>query len=920
MMRKPYLFPLLLFLFALASRAAAVLVLRDPHAAPTLSQMGLDAVQYNMFGANVASGRGYSWEDGTLTSFCAPGFPLLLAGIYALFGQKYVLVYAALCLLGALACLLTYFIARDLLSDERTARVAGLLAAVYVPHIYFATEFATENVFAACLALAVWGVLRHLKSGSQAALLVAGLALGWGILTRPFALLLLPLFAAILLHRLWKSQPPRSAGAWLAPIILIVATIGVVAPWTIRNYAVHHRFVAVATNGGVTFYGGNNDRVLREPRHWGGWIPSTQLPGRAQIEAAPDEIARDKMQWDMGRRWLREHLAYTPALAAFKFARMWLPDVDSANRKYVLLQLVTYTPFLLLFLIAVVHLIRRGPLTYGWAVVHGCVLATVAVGLIFWGAPRFRDANAPLLALYAAVGVRAMSRKFTPRRTEIPTEPALVPLVDILTGRRSVLTNAAHFPARSGNTPMKIHVLSACLATVTLALLVTLFVARRWDRLADLDEGSAMAAAPAATAPTADRFPVAGVAATQSSDRPADLYVAESGSDRNPGTAAAPFRTLQHAADVVKPGQTVRVRPGKYAGMNFYRQSGGAPGRPIRFLADPGAVINSSAKAGSNNNSGINLEPGKGWFVFAGFHIVNADGSMERACIRVSGNSNVQILANTCEKGGTWGIISSLGDDVLIQGNLCANAAGEHGLYVGRGSKRVTVRGNIFRDNNCDGLHLNGGGDGPIDAALVEGNVIYGNQLTGIDADGVRESVFRNNLVYGNGKHAVTLYNHDTAVGTTGNLFVNNTLVAARMFAVQMRPGSTRNRFYNNILLQSTERAGYGTFGTGGAPAGLTSDYNVVVDRFSTDLGVGRMTKAEWTTLTDQDRHSVTATASQVFANPAADDYRLKSRSPAIGVGVPPPGPAQTPTDDLLGRPRGPAPVAGAYAHRPPSP
>jgi hypothetical protein len=465
----------------------------------------------------------------------------------------------------------------------------------------------------------------------------------------------------------------------------------------------------------------------------------------------------------------------------------------------------------------------------------------------------------------------------------------------------------------------RLQVLAACLGTVALALLITFFVIRRWDRLRSPQDEPNAGAAPAiapATTPSADRFPVVGVAATQPSDEPADLYVAETGSDANRGTASAPFRTLQHAADVVKAGQTVRVRPGKYAGMNFYRQSGGAQGHPIRFLADPGAIINSSAKVGPNPDSGINLEPGKGYFTFAGFHVVNSDGSMERACIRNSGNSNVQILANTCENAGTWGIISSVADDVLIQGNLCANSAGEHGLYVGRGSKRVTVRRNIFRNNNRDGFHLNGGGDGPIESALVEGNVIFGNQFSGIDADGVRHSVFRNNLVYGNGKHAVTLYNNDTAVGCTDDLFVNNTLVASRMFAVQMKPGSTANRFFNNILLQSTERSTYGTFGSSGLPTGLTSDYNVVADRFSTDLGVGHVSKATWSSLTGQDRHSVIATADQVFANPSADDYRLKSRSPAIGLATTSPR-AEIPARDLLdhARPSGQIIDAGAYQH-----
>ena len=39
---------------------------------------------------------------------------------------------------------------------------------------------------------------------------------------------------------------------------------------------------------------------------------------------------------------------------------------------------------------------------------------------------------------------------------------------------------------------------------------------------------------------------------------------ASGAADTNPGTEEQPFRTVQHAADVVKPGDTVVVMAGKY--------------------------------------------------------------------------------------------------------------------------------------------------------------------------------------------------------------------------------------------------------------------------------------------------------------------------------------------------------------------
>jgi parallel beta-helix repeat protein len=381
-------------------------------------------------------------------------------------------------------------------------------------------------------------------------------------------------------------------------------------------------------------------------------------------------------------------------------------------------------------------------------------------------------------------------------------------------------------------------------------------------------------------------------------------YVAEDGVDSSSGSRAAPFRTLQHAADRVHAGDVVRVRPGTYAGMNFYRGAGGTSERPIRFEAEPGVVINSAATAGPNADSGINLEPGRGWFVFSGFHVVNADGSMSRACIRITSNSGTQLLDNVCDKAGSWGIFVSTSDDVLIEGNTCRQSAGQHGIYVSRGSRRAVIRRNTLTSNHWDGLHLNGGVEGPIDHCLIESNIISGNQLSGIDADGAQNCRFQNNVVYANGKHAVTLYNHDTPTACFNNLFVNNTFVSQSMFAVQMRPGSTANTFYNNILVQIRQPSNYGSIGIEGKAHGLASDYNIVVDSMSTNLGVGRVPLASWRKLTGQDHHSIVASAKHLFVNPSEDDYRLKAASPAIGTGIRLPAPNQPPGADVAGNPR----------------
>jgi Protein of unknown function (DUF1565) len=78
----------------------------------------------------------------------------------------------------------------------------------------------------------------------------------------------------------------------------------------------------------------------------------------------------------------------------------------------------------------------------------------------------------------------------------------------------------------------------------------------------------------------------AGIAAGAGSDL--SLYVANNGDDSNPGTMEKPLRTIQHAADIAKPGNTVNVREGSYCQQLAVKVSGNAEQGFITFRSQPG--------------------------------------------------------------------------------------------------------------------------------------------------------------------------------------------------------------------------------------------------------------------------------------------------------------------------------------------
>jgi 4-amino-4-deoxy-L-arabinose transferase-like glycosyltransferase len=394
-----------IFVVALAIRLAALLSMRQVSALPG-RQAGADGIEFEQLARALAEGRGYVRLNGAPTAFRAPGFPMFVSIIYRLTNISVSAATLSFPLVGAGVCVVTYLLAREVVS-ERVARLAALLGVVYFPAIYFSTVWFSEPLFMLSFGLSLWLFLIYLRRQSYASeaasyrtLAVAGLLFSFSMLIRPFAILMLP---ALLILDFINSR--RRA---LTMALLLVCTMAPISLWGVRNYHLFHAFVMGTTNGGSTFYGGNNDTVLRVPEHMGGWVSTVRLPGRAEIVAAPNEYLHDQVEWRLGKEWVKTHLASMPLLLTMKIARFILPDIDTPNKTFAVLSFVTTFPFLLLGIIGIRKAAYRKSYTMPWLVIHLGVAMSVLTGLAFWGSPRFRDAVAPLLLIYAAVGLNSL--------------------------------------------------------------------------------------------------------------------------------------------------------------------------------------------------------------------------------------------------------------------------------------------------------------------------------------------------------------------------------------------------------------------------------------------------------------------------------------------------------------------------------
>lgn len=365
-----------------------------------------------------------------------------------------------------------------------------------------------------------------------------------------------------------------------------------------------------------------------------------------------------------------------------------------------------------------------------------------------------------------------------------------------------------------------------------------------------------------------------------------NYYVSNAGNNSNTGTTLPlAWATLQYAANNVAPGDCVLVANGTYVGC--YISTSGTSGNPIIFKAlGNSAVIN---QPNATTNDGINVE-NCDWIVIDGFRVIN----QPRTGIRVVLANNCVVRNNFCDNNSRWGILTGFAEDIIIEYNECSNSQIEHGIYFSNSADNPVIRYNTSHHNNANGIHMNGdismGGDGIITNARVEGNIIYENGAnggSGINCDGVSNSLILNNLLYENHASGISLYMIDAGAGASNNKVYNNTIINASdaRWCVNITDASTGNSIFNNILINQHPTRGSITIDATSL-TGFTSDNNIVVNRFSNDGDNTTITLAAWQAAGGYDSNSLIAAAqTSIFQNPTGFDYHLLAASQAIDSG-----------------------------------
>jgi hypothetical protein len=299
--------------------------------------------------------------------------------------------------------------------------------------------------------------------------------------------------------------------------------------------------------------------------------------------------------------------------------------------------------------------------------------------------------------------------------------------------------------------------------------------------------------------------------------------------------------TIQAAInDLPNPGPcTITVRAGTYnenvsiASRNTLATS---EAERIVIIADPTALPGSVIVDPPGNNA-VTLSNSK-FITIKGFNIT---GSTQEAVFMSGGGSTNQ-------------------DVTVDSNNIHNNGSGSAngGVAIGEGNIRTVVVNNLISNNGRNGIVLGAGGStSAAKPKYIVNNTIIQNGFNGITTPSQEDVYLINNLIVANG----------TASGTTGGRLGVNTTNAANAATKFL----VNNMFYNN---------------TGG-----DIDVTGTLDGGGGDSGNRTTTGAEGSGIigcTFADCASTHA-LSEIFVNPAVNDYHLKTLppiSPATDKGV----------------------------------
>jgi hypothetical protein len=276
-----------------------------------------------------------------------PGYSILIAGIFSIFGESNTAVQFMQITCDAFAAVMIFLIVAELLPFN-AAVIAGMLAAFSPQFAWNSVLLLPDSLAVLPILVAVFCLARATKNPRLVTFMIAGALVGLSCWFRANAMLL-TLFLAAAVPFLFKKREiakrptnfslslPRQRDKlkfvgqrWRYALAVVFGTLLIVVPLTVRNAIVFHRFIPLSLGAGQTLLEGIADY---DPDGKLG-IPNTDVDimkqeaeqsGRPDYYGTlfnPDGVERERARLSRGFAMIRSHPFWFSGVMARRAASM----------------------------------------------------------------------------------------------------------------------------------------------------------------------------------------------------------------------------------------------------------------------------------------------------------------------------------------------------------------------------------------------------------------------------------------------------------------------------------------------------------------------------------------------------------------------------------------------------------------------
>ena len=373
-----------------------------------------DEPSYDSIAQNLLAGHGYAsgrpGVDLHPTAMRGPGYVLLLAASYRLFGPSALAVHLLQIILEVISLLLIHRLARMWFAPPAVAAIAAALYAVYPPFLTGTASLLSETFTQVTLICTVFLFFRYIESRQMRHLVGSALALGICALIKPQ---IAPVGVILCMAAIPRLGLARAASA--AAIVVLVVTL-VLSPWFVRNALVFHRFVPGLSTGGLGlwFGAGPIDGLTI------GGLGDPIVPDSLRVAVARmDEMAADRWAYAEANRLIAADPGHYAVLTLKKCFRLWFNlGFDGAPPSLATLALAAFHAFTIALAL---YASRRAAPDAAGALFIGLLGAFWTVANVpFVAVVRYAFPYYALLFTFAAAGAWTLSTRFLRQRANAP--------------------------------------------------------------------------------------------------------------------------------------------------------------------------------------------------------------------------------------------------------------------------------------------------------------------------------------------------------------------------------------------------------------------------------------------------------------------------------------------------------------------